>query len=56
MEKDSQRITKIKLFINNYNWERINFPLEKDHLKKFEKNSVTVTPNVFQIVKNKLFF
>ena len=26
IKKDSQRITKIKPFINKYNWERINFP------------------------------
>ena len=37
MRKDLQRITKIKLFINKYNWEGINFPSEKDDWKKFEK-------------------
>ena len=26
IKKDSQRITKIKSFINKYNWEGINFP------------------------------
>ena len=30
MKKDPQRITKIKLFINKYEWEGINFPSEKD--------------------------
>ena len=53
MEKDLQRITKVKLFIDKYNWEGINFPSEKDRLKKFEKNSVTVTPNVLYIKKEK---
>ena len=53
MEKDLQRITKIKLFIDKYTWEGINFPSEKDHLKKFEKNSVTVTSNVLYIKKEK---
>ena len=55
MEKDLQRITKIKLFIDKYNWEGINFPLEKDRLKKFEKNSVTFTPNVLYIKKEKKY-
>ena len=32
-------MTKIKLFINKYNWEGINFPSEKDDCKKFEKNN-----------------
>ena len=29
VEKDPQRITNIKPFINKYNWEGINFPSEK---------------------------
>ena len=33
----AERITKIKIFINKYNWEGINFLLEKDDWKKFEK-------------------
>ena len=28
--KHAERITKIKSFINKYNWEGINFPSEKD--------------------------
>ena len=34
LKKDLQRITKIKLFINKYNWEGINFPSERDDWKK----------------------
>ena len=34
-KKDPQRITKIKPFINKYNWEGINYPSEKDDWKKF---------------------
>ena len=64
-------MTKIKPFINEYNWEEINFPSEKDDWKKFEKNNITITLNVLyakknyillifqnmtQIVKNELFF
>ena len=30
IKKDTQRITKIKSFINKYNREGINFPSEKD--------------------------
>ena len=36
-KKDPQRITKIKPFINKYNWEGINFPSVKDDWKKFDK-------------------
>ena len=39
-KKDPKRITKIKPFLNKYyNWGRINFPLEKDDLKKSKKNN-----------------
>ena len=34
IKKDPQRITKIKLFINKYSWEGINYPSEKDDWKK----------------------
>ena len=44
--KDSGRITKIKPFIDKYNWEEINYPSEKDDWKKFEKNNVTIALNV----------
>ena len=30
IKRDPQRITKIKPFINKYNWEGIDFPSEKD--------------------------
>ena len=33
-KKDPERITKIKSFINKYNWKQINFPSEKDNLKE----------------------
>ena len=33
-KKDPQRITKIKPFINKYNWKGIYFPSEKNDWKK----------------------
>ena len=72
IKKDTQIITKIKPFINKYNWERIHFPSEKDDWIKIEKNDLTIALNVLyakklkiypamfenitQIMKNKLFF
>ena len=38
---DMQRITKVELFINKYNWEQINFPLKREDWKKSEKNNTT---------------
>ena len=45
-KKDLQRITKIKRFINKYEWEGINYPWEKDDWKNIEKNNVTVALNI----------
>ena len=72
IKKDVQRITKVKRFVNKYNWKGINFSSEKNVWKKFEKNNVTIAFNVFvsknkkyvllmfqyinQIMKNKWFF
>ena len=46
IKKDLQRLTKIKPFINKYNWERINFPSAKHNWKIFLKNNVAVAFNV----------
>ena len=62
IKKTLQRITKIKPFINKYNWEGmpfinkynwegINFQWEKDGWKKFEKNNVTNSLNVLYAKK-----
>ena len=50
-----QRITKVKLFINKYNSEGINFPPEKDDWKRFEKNKVTIALNVLYAKKEKIY-
>ena len=72
IKKDSQIITKVKLFIDKYNWEGINCSSKKDDWKKIEKNKLMIVLNVLytkkerifllmfqsitQILKNKLFF
>ena len=52
-QKDPQRITKSKTFINNYNWEGINFSPEKVDWKKFAKNNVTIALNILNAKKEK---
>ena len=54
IKKDPQRITKIKPFINKYNWEGINYPSEKNDWKKFEKN-VIIDLNVLYAKKEKMY-
>ena len=55
IKKDPQRITKIKLFVNKYNWEGINFLSEKDDWKQFEKNNVAIDLNVLYVKKEKTY-
>ena len=47
--KDSQRISKIKLFINKQNWKGINYTSGKDGLEKFEKNNPAIPFNLLGI-------
>ena len=53
--KNTERITKLKPFINSYNLEGINFPSEKNNWKKFEKNNVTITFNVLYAKEEKIY-
>ena len=40
---------------NKYNWERIKFSSEKHDWKKFDKNNVTIAPNVLYAKKKKIY-
>ena len=51
MRIDQQRITKVKPFINKYNWKGINFPSEKDDQKKFEEKNLKIALNVLYAKK-----
>ena len=37
IEKDPQRISKLKPYINKYNWEGINFPAGSKEWQRFER-------------------
>ena len=50
-----ERITKTKPFIAKYNWERINYPSEKDDWKKIEKNNLTIALNVLYAKNDKIY-
>ena len=49
IKNNSERISKIKPFINNPNWENINFPPEEQGYKTFEMNNKSVTSNILQV-------
>ena len=47
-----QRITKIKPFINTYNWKGIKFPSHSNDWKEFEQNNKTISLNIFFVPYN----
>ena len=52
IDKHHQRISKIKPFINNYNWNNINFPTAKKDWNKFELNNEDVALNILYVPFN----
>ena len=51
IKKDPQRVSKIKPFIEKYNWEDINFPSTSKDWKKFECNN-QVALNILYVPYN----
>ena len=52
IKKDPQRISKIKPFINQYDWKGINFPSHKEDWKKIESNNKSVALNILFVPYN----
>ena len=52
IDKHHQRITKIKSFIDNYNWNDINFRAIKKDWNKFELNNKNVALNILYVPFN----
>ena len=44
-----ERVSNIKPFISEYNWEKINYPSKIDDWKTFEKNNPTIALNILYI-------
>ena len=47
--KNPQRVSKIKLFIDQYNWNDIDFPSTSKDLKKFELNNESIALNILYV-------
>ena len=50
IKKDLQRISKLKPFINQYNWK--DFPSEQKYWKKFELNNKSIALNMLFVPYN----
>ena len=53
IKKDPQKISKLKPYINQYNWKDIKFPSDKENWKKFEQNNKEITLNILFVTYNK---
>ena len=51
IDKNPQRISKIKLFIENYNWKNIEFPPTSKDWRKFELNN-KIALNILYVLHN----
>ena len=51
-QKNRERISKIKPFIDQYNWKEISFPSHKKDWEKFELNNKLIVLNVFYVPYN----
>ena len=52
IESHPQRISKLKPYINKYNWEGIEVPAGPKHWKKFERNNKTIALNILFVAHN----
>ena len=49
INKDSQRVSKIKAFIDQYNWNDIDFPSPSKDWTKFELNNESIALNILYV-------
>ena len=52
IEIHSEIISKLKPYINKYNWEGIDFPAGSKEKIKFEKNNKTIALNILCVKYN----
>ena len=52
IKKDPQRVSKIKLFIDKYDWKDIDFPSHNKNWKMFESNNKSIALNILYVPHN----
>ena len=52
IDRNPERISKIKPIINNYNWKDIEFPWRSKDWKKFEQNNKKIALNILYVPYN----
>ena len=49
ISNNPQKVSKIKPFIDQYNWDEINFPSTGKDWKKFELNNESIALNILYV-------
>ena len=52
IKKDLKKISKIKPYISQYNWNDIEFPSHQKDWKKSEQNNKTIAMNILYVLHN----
>ena len=52
IDRHPERISKLKPFINNFNWKDIEFPSHSKDWRKFECNNKTIALNILYVSYN----
>ena len=52
INQNPERISKLRPFINNYNWKGINFPAGHKDYSAFEKNNSDIALNILYVSHN----
>ena len=52
IKKDPQNISKIKTYIDQYNWKEIDFQLHRKDWKMFESNNKSIALNILYLLYN----
>ena len=55
IEKDPQRVSKLRPFAERLNWEGLEFPVSLNKIGKFEKNNPEIAVNVLFVSKKSIF-
>ena len=54
-KQNQEKISKIKPFVNKYDWKGINCPSKIDNGKTFEKNNPTIALSILSTQKREIF-
>ena len=46
IDSHPERISKLKLYVNDYNWHGLEFPVQPSDWRKFEGNNISIALNI----------